>query len=316
MLLLQELHKTKAKAGETVFMDELARALSKVKAVAMDNNEAIRDHEAKEALYKLQERFAPPEQLAGPHMPRRRIVREGVLRKVHGRGSRERPCVWVLLSDQLLYAREESSTTAGEYLVLGTLGDDAEAPPSSLAPGKYLVLHRRIALAEPATRFDDVPDSSAHQHAIAVLSADKSSLFLCASAPEKAAWLRALHETHDAALAARNRTRSHQASERAAAEAVVLPLFQSDHSVSKCMVSGVTFTMFERRHHCRACGWVVCDAASRGRADLRNITHAHSKSATSNLGKNCRVCDLCVKAHDELGSWVKAVQYRSKVTRL
>ena len=49
---------------------------------------------------------------------------------------------------------------------------------------------------------------------------------------------------------------------------------------------------------------------------IRNITHAHSKSATSNLGKNCRVCDLCVKAHDELGSWVKAVQYRSKVTRL
>merc|ERR1719427_1483909 len=49
-----------------------------------------------------------------------------------------------------------------------------------------------------------------------------------------------------------------------------------------CQVCGVVFTMVQRRHHCRACGKVVCTNCSKSKAPLRY------KSWESH-----RVCDSC-----------------------
>lgn len=55
-----------------------------------------------------------------------------------------------------------------------------------------------------------------------------------------------------------------------------------DQQVSKCVICNEKFSMFNRRHHCRRCGRVVCGACSQ---------HNH---VVTGYGKNpVRVCDSC-----------------------
>lgn len=175
-------------------------------------------------------RFSPPLVLAGPHVRVRRLLKEGPLVKVHGRGLHStRDCIFFLLSDKVLYATEER---------------------------EGLRLRRTFVLADPVTRFDAVADTAVTKNAIAVLSSEKSSLFTCSSPQEKAAWLEALH-------AAQAAEKKHVAAQRRSGsvggkvERVALPLFILDASVNRCMISGEEFSFFVRRHHCRVCGWSV-----------------------------------------------------------
>ena len=63
--------------------------------------------------YKLQNRFGerldPP--LVGPGVPLRALVREGNMRKLHGKGDgRSADCVLLLLSDMLLYTTTDAAS--------------------------------------------------------------------------------------------------------------------------------------------------------------------------------------------------------------
>jgi len=60
------------------------------------------------------------------------------------------------------------------------------------------------------------------------------------------------------------------------------PVWIPDQRVTMCQECGVLFTMVQRRHHCRACGKVVCTHCSKNKAPLRY------KSWESH-----RVCDSC-----------------------
>ena len=59
-----------------------------------------------------------------------------------------------------------------------------------------------------------------------------------------------------------------------------------DEGVSSCLDCGIKFTIYERKHHCRACGKVFCSSCSQYQSD---IPHLKLKSV--------RVCKSC---HDSL----------------
>ncbi|XP_062263803.1 pleckstrin homology domain-containing family F member 2-like [Platichthys flesus] len=62
-----------------------------------------------------------------------------------------------------------------------------------------------------------------------------------------------------------------------------------DNAAYKCMRCFTKFTPTNRRHHCRQCGFVVCNSCSSRRVV---ISHIHPK-------KKLRVCRLCYKSSTE-----------------
>ena len=48
----------------------------------------------------------------------------------------------------------------------------------------------------------------------------------------------------------------------------IAPRWIPDDHQPNCRSCGAQFTLFNRRHHCRACGHIVCNKCSTGRAIL------------------------------------------------
>jgi len=69
--------------------------------------------------------------------------------------------------------------------------------------------------------------------------------------------------------------------------------WQLDNSTKVCSGCGVTFTMFNRRHHCRACGKIFCDGCTQQRAIVVNPVAA--KGTDGGMKADERVCDGCFK---------------------
>lgn len=70
------------------------------------------------------------------------------------------------------------------------------------------------------------------------------------------------------------------------------PAWVRDEAVSMCMLCDVMFTKFRRRHHCRACGRVVCGHCSSFKAAL--------EYKNGKLEKVCQVCHrILVKGSSE-----------------
>ena len=62
-----------------------------------------------------------------------------------------------------------------------------------------------------------------------------------------------------------------------------------DEGAESCLGCGVKFTIYERRHHCRACGKLFCSSCSQYQANIPKLKIHH----------NVRVCKPC---HDSLKS--------------
>ncbi|XP_029996344.1 pleckstrin homology domain-containing family F member 2-like [Sphaeramia orbicularis] len=62
-----------------------------------------------------------------------------------------------------------------------------------------------------------------------------------------------------------------------------------DKVSSLCMRCTKTFTVTKRRHHCRQCGFIVCNACSKDRTQISHI----------NTKKKLRVCSYCYSMKNE-----------------
>ena len=63
-------------------------------------------------------------------------------------------------------------------------------------------------------------------------------------------------------------------------------------SAAKCLVCSVKFGYFLRRHHCRSCGLIICNACSKTKAMVDELDE-NSKT---------RICDICVSICESINS--------------
>ncbi|MEQ2258146.1 hypothetical protein XENORESO_008955 [Xenotaenia resolanae] len=124
-------------------------------------------------------------------------------------------------------------------------------------------------------KLEDMEDGEDFKHQWLICTPRKS-FFVCApSYEEKKAWIAHIEACQQALLQ----------------EQVLQPnltLAKSwipNHATQKCMRCFATFTTTNRRHHCRKCGFVVCNGCSKGRAIIEHI----------NPNKPVRICKNCSK---------------------
>ena len=279
-LLLEELRKKTPDAHPGY--DSLMGALAQVNDAAVHINESIRRRENREKLSELTERFVAGSRdaldLLDTDVPRQ-LIREGELTRITRRGSTV--YYFHLFNDLLLYSEDTV---------------------------KGYKLHRRVDLSDRCS-IKDRGNTDAEPWAILIASPQKSFVVCAKSEQEKRDWLVDLTQCvtkaaaapdHSAAahsLSRRGRSSSSDSllssggSAASADPAFVAPLWTSDHSASQCTLCSATFTFFNRRHHCRQCGVLVCSACSAHKLLLPAIHPTDMQ----------RVCDGCYKAEENAG---------------
>jgi len=213
---------------EHVDHKDLCSALAKMKVVANDINEAIRISENRAKVLSVQMSFIQDVTLIAPH---RMYVKESILTKIC-RKSHKR-YTFFLFTDCVLYG-------------------------AKLPSGRY-VFHRMIPL--DSCRLEDTPDSDTAKFAFQIYSSQKSFAVFAETMEEKVEWLLDLTEMINKLREKRMTFRRHESTiikkedEEFPAEA---PTWVPDHAVKQCSLCNNGFSVIRRRHHCRACGGVVC----------------------------------------------------------
>lgn len=234
---------------------ETIAALAIVSEVASHVNNHFKAGDNFEKLLSIQH------SLIGQHdivKPGRTFIKEGVLNKISRKELQQRKLF--LLSDVLI-------TTASF--------------PSGLRLKAILPL-----VGMKVTEPQQIKD---HENEFNILSVERS-FTLCASSPEeKEEWVQAIQKAVDAVIAKRSTFQNEEDALPTQEEFVLgsqAPLWIPDARVTMCQICTSEFTITWRRHHCRACGKVVCGNCSKNKAKL------------DYLGKIARICEDCV---DKLG---------------
>ncbi|XP_045100990.1 FYVE, RhoGEF and PH domain-containing protein 6-like [Portunus trituberculatus] len=203
------------------------------------------DHEGKGPRYELLR-------------PGRYLLKEGELLKLCRREMQ--PRYFILLSDVLLYTSFANSS-----------------------PGGALRLNYELPLEGMRV---ETPRAEDFKNEFSVISTSRSFTLQASSAEERDEWLRALREAIADNASRRSTFQQVHLLERLPSTSFTLgkqaPVWIPDYRVTMCQHCTATFTLTFRRHHCRACGKVVCDPCSSNRAPL-----LYKKNKVE------RVCDLC-----------------------
>lgn len=107
--------------------------------------------------------------------------------------------------------------------------------------------------------------------ALQINSPQKSFVIVCESKDDKAAWESSLHQCITGSKKVNGEHTSFAA-----------PVWTQDQQSTCCVLCQSVFTAIKRRHHCRACGILVCNACSKTKQLLPNVDK-----------KAVRVCDSC-----------------------
>ncbi|KAM9393543.1 pleckstrin homology domain-containing family F member 2-like [Pholidichthys leucotaenia] len=149
---------------------------------------------------------------------------------------------------------------------------------SCIMKGRWYNNQKIIALEDIV--LEDMDDSTAAQHQWLIRTPRKSFFVSAFSLDEKQAWMEKIRECRSNLL----QDGSHQPSGNFAVTWI------PDQAALKCMRCLETkFTATNRRHHCRKCGFVVCNSCSKQR---KLILHIHPK-------EKLRVCNVCYNSNME-----------------
>ncbi|XP_007235027.3 FYVE, RhoGEF and PH domain-containing protein 6 [Astyanax mexicanus] len=229
-------------------------ALGVVKEVANHANDIMKQGDNFQKLMQVQY------SLNGHHeivQPGRVFLKEGTLMKLSRKVMQ--PRMFFLFNDILLYTTPVQS---GQYKVNSML---------SLAGMKV-----------------SKPSLEAYQNELNIESVERSFILSASSATERDEWLEAI------ATAIEDYTRKKisfissrsQESEGLSVDGPPLgskaPIWIPDLRTTMCMICTCEFTLTWRRHHCRACGKVVCQACSSNKYYLEYLKN-----------QLARVCDQC-----------------------
>ncbi|KAI8501801.1 FYVE, RhoGEF and PH domain-containing protein 5 [Branchiostoma belcheri] len=243
-------------------------ALSIVSEVADHANEGMKQGDNFEKLLRIQH------SLIGQHeivKPGRKLLKEGMLKKLSRKEMQ--PRMFFLMSDALLYC---TPIQGGMYKLNNML---------QLAGMKVM---------KPVQDF---------LNELSIISVQRSFTLSASSPEERDDWMQALTDAIRDNAAKRSTfdefVRHVDAVPGDKSNSLVLgykaPVWIPDSRVTMCMGCTCDFTVTWRRHHCRACGKVVCGTCSANRAPLQYLDY-----------KAVRVCEECYEtlskefqAHDD-----------------
>ncbi|KAK9971933.1 hypothetical protein ABG768_025271 [Culter alburnus] len=185
--------------------------------------------------------------------PERLLVGEGCLLKLCRRGPK--PKMFFLFNDILVYG-------------------------SVMVPGRWYNKQRIIPLEE--VQQEDLEDGMAMANQWLIRMPRKSFYVSAASPEEKNAWMEHIERCRALHMENKSLPNDNDAEKFAAT-------WIPDMASAICMRCSKRFNIaIRRRHHCRRCGYIVCQACSKSRALLPNIS-----------SKPVRVCRNCVSSTED-----------------
>ncbi|XP_026878512.2 FYVE, RhoGEF and PH domain-containing protein 6-like [Electrophorus electricus] len=233
-------------------------ALSIVKGVTNHANESMKQGDNFQKLMQVQCRLTGQHEIV---QPGRVLLKEGTLMKLSRKVMQ--PIMLFLFNDTLLYT---TSVQSGQYKLKSML---------SLAGMKV-----------------SKPSQEGYQNELNIESVERSFILSASSPASRDEWLEAISAAIDDYAKKKisfNSSKSHEEGDRDGPDSTLqlgskAPIWIPDLRTSMCMICTCVFTLTWRRHHCRACGKVVCQACSSNKHPLEYLKN-----------QPARVCDQCLE---------------------
>ncbi|XP_029455888.1 LOW QUALITY PROTEIN: FYVE, RhoGEF and PH domain-containing protein 4 [Rhinatrema bivittatum] len=239
------------------------KSLEIISTAASHSNTAIRKMENLKKLMEIYEMLGEEEDVVNPS---NELIREGQILKLAARNTSAQERYLFLFNNMLLYC----------------------VPKFSLVGGSQFSVRTKIGLEGMmvvATHNEDYP------HTFQVSGKERTVELQASSEQDKEEWIKAFHNTIEA-FQQRNETFKNaiaKESEDAPTEVSTAelgkraPRWIRDNEVTMCMKCKEPFNaLTRRRHHCRACGHVVCWKCSDYKAQLQYDSNK--------LNKVCKDC--------------------------
>eukprot|EP00092_Neocalanus_flemingeri_P072430 GFUD01089170.1.p1 GENE.GFUD01089170.1~~GFUD01089170.1.p1 ORF type:complete len:841 (-),score=219.96 GFUD01089170.1:209-2731(-) len=228
---------------DSIDFDDTTQALRIVSEVAIHANNTVEKGDRFQRLLHLQSRLGDFELIK----PGRELIKEGELQKI----SRKEvvPRYFILLTDCLLY-----TTYHGPWV------DDSTSLRVS-----YMIMLNQLRIT--------VPQSEAFQTEFSITSNVRSVTVRASSVNDRNDWLEAINsaiEENQSKKASFLMVDQLNPLTRMEGElGDTAPVWIPDQRVTMCQACSEEFTLVNRRHHCRACGKVVCSQCSANKAPLK-----------------------------------------------
>ncbi|XP_011810550.1 PREDICTED: FYVE, RhoGEF and PH domain-containing protein 4 [Colobus angolensis palliatus] len=227
--------------------NDAKKSLEIISTAASHSNSAIRKMENLKKLLEIYEMLGEEEDIVNPS---NELIKEGQILKLAARNTSAQERYLFLFNNMLLYCVPRFSLVGSKFTVRTRVGID----------GMKIV----------ETQNEEYP------HTFQVSGKERTLELQASSAQDKEEWIKALQETIDAfhqrhetfrnAIAKDNDIQSEVSTAELGKRA---PRWIRDNEVTMCMKCKEPFNaLTRRRHHCRACGYVVCWKCSDYKAQL------------------------------------------------
>uniref|UniRef100_A0A669EDB5 FYVE, RhoGEF and PH domain containing 6 n=1 Tax=Oreochromis niloticus TaxID=8128 RepID=A0A669EDB5_ORENI len=230
-------------------------ALAIVKEVASHANDFMKQGDIFQSMIRVQCRLIGNHEIV---QPGRLYLKEGILMKLSRKVMQ--PRMFFLFNDMLLYTKPVQS---GQFMF------------------KNMLPLRGMKVSKPS--------QEAYQNELNIVSVERSFILSASSAKEQDEWLEAISTAiseHTKKTSSFAPGKSQDVDGTDGGDGAPLgskaPIWIPDKRASMCMICTSKFTQTWRRHHCRACGKIACQACSSNEFPLE-----YKKN------KLTRVCDQC-----------------------
>ncbi|XP_037369952.1 FYVE, RhoGEF and PH domain-containing protein 4 isoform X2 [Talpa occidentalis] len=232
---------------ESADWGDAKKSLEIISTAASHSNSAIRKMENLKKLLEIYEMLGEEEDIVNPS---NELIKEGQILKLAARNTSAQERYLYLFNNMLLYCVPRFSLVGSKFTVRNRVGLDGM---------KIIETH-----------------NEEYPHTFQVSGKERTLELQASSEQDKEEWIKALQETIDAfhqrnetfrnAIAKENDVHSEVSTDELGKRA---PKWIRDNEVTMCMKCKESFNaLTRRRHHCRACGHVVCWKCSDYKAQL------------------------------------------------